>query len=445
MESKNEDHSFTELIDAGILEIGDGYRAKNSELGGDGLIFLRSGHVRDTHIDFTGVERFHRDLTVKVMSKSSRVGDVILTTKGNSTGRSSYVSQSMPRFVYSPHLSYWRSLRHDILWPDFLRFWVQGGTFKHQLSGLAASTDMAPYLSLIDQKRLRIVLPPVDEQISIASVLSALDDTIASFRVTNETLEALAGTIFKSWFVDFDPVRAKAEGREPEGMDAATAAHFPGEFQQSELGLIPYGWRADFIGEFAEIVGGSTPSTANFANWQDGEHFWATPKDLSANPSPILLATERRVTDQGLASIGSGLLPVGSVLLSSRAPIGYLALTQVPTAINQGFIAMKPLECTSNVFLLLWTEHAMETIRSLANGSTFQEISKRNFRTIRLVHPDKGVLSAFDSIVQPMYERITANAKQVQTLSELRDTLLPRLISGKLRVPDAEELVEAVL
>jgi len=272
-----------------------------------------------------------------------------------------------------------------------------------------------------------------------------LDDKTEELSTQNETLEAIARAIFKSWFVDFDPVRAKAEGRETEGMDASTADLFPASLMNSELGEIPQGWAATYIGECAEIVGGSTPSTANAVYWNGGQHCWATPKDLSNNKSPVLLSTERRVTDEGRDDISSGLLPVDTVLLSSRAPIGYLAIAKVPTAINQGFIALKPLGKVSSEFLILWAAQAMETIKSLANGSTFQEISKRNFRTIQLARPSGEVLDAFNAIVKPLYDRITTNAEQVETLSQLRDTLLPRLISGKLRLPEAEKLVEAVL
>lgn len=294
-------------------------------------------------------------------------------------------------------------------------------------------------------KSLPILLPPESEQMKIAGFLGAIDESLSLLARKSESLEAIAKAIFKSWFVDFDPVRAKAEGRQPEGMDAATAALFPGTLVASELGDIPQGWAAKYIGDCAEIVGGSTPSTAKAIYWNGGQHCWATPKDLSNNKSPILLSTERKVTDEGRDDISSGLLPVGTVLLSSRAPIGYLAIAKVPTAINQGFIALKPLGKVSSEFLILWAAAAMETIKSLANGSTFQEISKRNFRTIQLVRPSGEVLDAFNAIVKPLYDRITMNVGQMETLSQLRDTLLPRLISGKLRVPEAEKLVEAAL
>ena len=125
--------SFQQLIDDGLLEIGDGYRAQNKELGGTGPIFLRAGHVSDTHIDFTDVERFHEPLTKKVLSKMSKQGDTIITTKGNSTGRTSFVTKGLPPFVYSPHLSFWRSRDPQRLCGGFLRYWSQGIEFTSPL------------------------------------------------------------------------------------------------------------------------------------------------------------------------------------------------------------------------------------------------------------------------------------------------------------------------
>jgi type I restriction enzyme, S subunit len=245
---------FASLIDGGILQIGDGYRAKNSELGADGPLFLRAGHVADTHIDFNGVERFRSELVGQLTHKMSKVNDVIVTTKGNSTGRVSYVSSDMPPFVYSPHLSFWRSMRRDLLCPGFLRYWSRGREFREQLAGLKASTDMAPYLSLADQKRLKISLPPISHQRAIAQILGSLDDKIDLNRRMNETLEAMARAIFKSWFVDFDPIRAKMEGRKPVGMDAETASLFPESVEESPLGLIPSSWRVTSIDDFCARV-----------------------------------------------------------------------------------------------------------------------------------------------------------------------------------------------
>lgn len=290
---------------------------------------------------------------------------------------------------------------------------------------------------------LPILLPPIDDQRRISGILAALDDRIDNLRQTNATLEAIAQALFKSWFVDFDPVRAKAEGREAEGMDAATAALFPSEFEESELGSIPKGWQVKQIDKLVRCLGGATPSTKNESFWEGGTHHWATPKDLSGLPSPALVDTDRRITDEGLSRISSGLLPAGTLLLSSRAPIGYLAISAVPTAINQGFIAIPPGGDLSPVFLLCWCKENMGLIKQSANGSTFMEISKKAFRPLPVCVPTIEIRGAFDQLAVPIFDKIKANELHRCSLTELRDTLLPRLISGKLRLPDAEREIEA--
>jgi type I restriction enzyme S subunit len=284
-------------------------------------------------------------------------------------------------------------------------------------------------------------VPGIKEQQAIAHILGTLDDKIELNRHMNETLEGIAAALFKSWFVDFDPVRAKAAGEQPPGFAPHIADLFPDEFEESELGEIPTGWRVEPIGDVVEAVGGGTPSTKNPVYWNEGVYPFATPKDLSGLSSPILLATERRVTDAGLSKISSGLLPVGTVLLSSRAPVGYLAIAHVPVCVNQGFIAMICDGKVSNYYVLNWADANMAKIKMRASGTTFAEISKRNFRPIPALVPAAEVMAAFDSVVEPLYTKMRLNLEESRTLAELRDTLLPKLISGELSVPDTERTI----
>ncbi|NMW22993.1 restriction endonuclease subunit S [Rhodanobacter denitrificans] len=293
-----------------------------------------------------------------------------------------------------------------------------------------------------DLAELKIPIPSLHTQRCCVASLGALDDRIELLCQTNATLEAIAQGLFKSWFVDFDPVRAKAEGREPDGMNAATTALFPDSFEDSPLGPIPQGWRVDEVGNVVDCVGGATPSTKDFSLWEPAEHHWVTPKDLSGLGAPVLMDTSRKVSATGLRKISSGTLPKGTLLLSSRAPIGYLAIAQIPTAINQGFIAMRPGGELPPAYLLFWTQWNMDSIKQKANGSTFMEISKSAFRPIKLCVPSEKIVTAFVSIAKPLLERIAANEAQRTQLTQLRDTLLPRLISGKLRLPDAQTLIE---
>jgi type I restriction enzyme S subunit len=325
------------------------------------------------------------------------------------------------------YLYYW--LRHasttGLLDPHFT-----GTTIKH-LTGKAIAS-------------LAVPLPPVSTQRAMVDVLRTLDDRITLLRETNATLESIAQALFKSWFVDFDPVRAKMEGGAPEGMDEATAALFPDGFEESVLGAVPRGWRVMQIGETVEAVGGATPDTKKADYWAPATHCWTTPKDLSGLAAPVLLDTERKLSDLGLAKIGSGLLPIGSLLLSSRAPIGYLAITQVPLAVNQGYIALQPGGLLPPLYLLYWCRQNMEKIKGRANGSTFMEISKKAFRPIPALVPPSELVQAFINLAQALFDRLTENEKHAKTLTLLRDGLLPRLISGQLCIPETEIQTDAL-
>ncbi|QQS47285.1 MAG: restriction endonuclease subunit S [Acidobacteriota bacterium] len=320
---------------------------------------------------------------------------------------------------------------------EFLYYWLSANVEELERH---ASGSTFKELSGASLKRIRLRVP-LDrcEQRSIAHILGTLDDKIELNRRMSETLEAMARWLFKSWFVDFDPVRAKTEGRDT-GLPGHVADLFPSRLVDSELGEIPEGWKVKSIGDMAEIVGGSTPRTERVEYWEGGVHHWVTPKDLSGLSMPVLLNTERKITDSGLAQISSGLLPRGTVLLSSRAPIGYLAITEIPVAINQGFIAMKAKQGVSNLFLLRWAKAAHEDIISHANGSTFLEISKANFRPIQILAPNYSVMETFDRLSRPLYHKIVEQERESRTLATQRDILLPKLISGELRVKNAERL-----
>lgn len=291
-------------------------------------------------------------------------------------------------------------------------------------------------------KKVLIPVPPFQEQLDMAKILNNIDEKIRNNTAMNATLEKIAQRIFKSWFVDFDPVKANAEGVPFDGLSPEIQSLFPNEFEESELGMIPKGWEVSNIEKEVKTVGGATPSTKNPDFWNEGDVLWTTPKDLSDLKDKVIFNTARKITSLGLKKISSGLLPKDTVLMSSRAPVGYLAIAKEPMAINQGYIAMKCEQDITPYYMLCWLDKNMEIIKQRAGGTTFSEISKTNFRPIEFLKPSVNTINKFEQIVTPIFERIETNARMTNNLSKIRDKLLPRLISGKITIQKAEELLE---
>ena len=322
---------------------------------------------------------------------------------------------------------------------DFIKYWMASESFIQSSTGAAEGSRMPrAQWDWVSNFTCSITNPVIRE--AIGKTLAQLDEKIRVNQQIASTLEQIAQTIFKSWFVDFDPVQAKARGEQPVGMDAETAALFPDSFEESELGPIPSGWNLSEIGKTLSLVGGSTPSTANSDYW-DGDYTWTTPKDLSNQEGLITVGSARKITEKGLAKITSGLLEKGSVLMSSRAPIGYLAIADVPTAVNQGFIAFPPTKDFHPMYVLNWLRINMFEIKNRAGGSSFAEVSKAAFKTLPMLVPHSQIVEKYGEIAQPILEQLSQITYQNRTLRDLRDSLLPRLITGELEIP--AELLEA--
>jgi type I restriction enzyme S subunit len=423
--------TFAELIDEGALEIGDGYRAKNEELGGDGPMFLRAGHVTDSRIDFSGVERFQAELEPRVRSKLSMPGDAVVTTKGNSTGRTTFVTPAMPRFVYSPHLSYWRSRDRGRIEGGFLRYWSKGPEFSEQLAAMKASTDMAPYLSLADQKRLRISLPPIDEQRAIAHILGTLDDKIELNRRMSETLEAMARALFRSWFVDFDPVRAKAEGRDP-GLPQALADLFPARLIDSEIGEIPGGWEE---GSFGDVAGHPRRGL------QPDEIDPSTPYIALEHMPKRCIALADWDDANGLES-NKFEFKRGEILFGKLRPYFHkVGVAPVDGVCSTDIVVVAPKAAKWFGFVLAHAS-SVEFVDYTDAGSTGTKMPRTNWKEMaryELALPPDPIAAAFSDVVRPLLDRIIAGIHESRTLAALRDTLLPKLVSGELRASAEEQ------
>lgn len=343
--------------------------------------------------------------------------------------------------------------------PNYLYVVLNSFIGKNQIeSSVVGTTQKTLSLKAINNLEIPRFSPQLEDK--VAKIVLDLDEKIHLNNEINQILESIAQSIFKSWFIDFEPVKAKIqaklEGNDPElavmcaisgkseaelqqmnqvdfaELQAITAL-FPDELVASELGEVPKGWEVSTIGEKLKTIGGGTPSTKVKEYWDMGDVHWSTPKDLSNLKSKILLSTERKITKLGLLKITSGLLPINTVLMSSRAPVGYLALSKIPLAINQGYIAIVCNEYLSPIYMINWCHFNMEIIKSLASGTTFAEISKSSFRTIPILVPDRKIINYFDKILNPFYDAVTNNEQQNVTLSNLRDIVLPKLLVGEFQ------------
>ena len=287
------------------------------------------------------------------------------------------------------------------------------------------------------------VVPALRTQKNIAELLGSLDDRIALLRETNATLEAIAQALFKSWFVDFDPVRAKQEGRAPEGMNEATAALFPDGFEESALGLVPKGWRVASFTDTINVIGGGTPKTSISEYW-NGDIPWFSVVDAPTSTNVFVINTEKHITEAGLGNSSTKLLPPGTTIISARGTVGRLALTGREMAMNQSCYGLRG-KAGDDYFTYFCTYRLVETLKQRTHGSVFDTITRDTLSGVVTVYPEKAVISAFENLLSPLMEHIRENLEQAQTLATLRDTLLPRLISGQLRLPDVEVVCENIL
>ncbi|WP_104099109.1 restriction endonuclease subunit S [Stutzerimonas kunmingensis] len=276
------------------------------------------------------------------------------------------------------------------------------------------------YISLTEVRNLPVSYPASKTDMRDAvSVLGALDDRITLLRETNTTLEAIAQALFKSWFVDFDPVRAKAEGRQPEGVDATTAALFPDSFEESELGLVPKGWRVGKVEDLMELAYGKAL------------------KATDRNDGPVPVYGSGGITGYHDQALVAG----PSIIVGRKGTVGSLYWEDQPFFPIDTVFYVKTDQPLTYCYYLLKTLG----LEDMNTDGAVPGLNRGNAYRLPVVIPDTSVLNAFNEITAALRVTMFANEQQAQTLTQLRDTLLPRLISGQLRLPEAEALVaEAV-
>lgn len=379
------------------------------------LPWLSSGETNQRYIYKTEkciTEEGAKNSSTRYAYKDSTV--IASAGQGHTRGQASllcidtYVNQSVLVLKANPLL----------LNPHFLFFNLDSR--YNELRQLSDGTSTRGSLSGKILKDIEIFLPPLKEQKKIVSVLTSLDNKIEVNRRINDTLEQQAQALFNSWFVDFEPFKTHP-------------------FIESELGLIPEGWTVGVLSDIGEIIGGSTPSKSKPEYYTQSGIAWLTPKDLSINNYKFTVKGEIDITIEGYNSCSTKMMPAGSVLFSSRAPIGYISIAKNDICTNQGFKSIIPKKA-GTAFIYYFLKTSTKEIENKATGSTFKEASGALMKSLPLVIAPKEVYNAFENLMKPIFRKQGVLEEESSTLASIRDTLLPRLMSGELEVKDIESL-----
>jgi type I restriction enzyme, S subunit len=404
LSSDRQTYLVAKLIQDNILTIGDGYRAKNVELAATGIPFARVANI-DGGFNFAEADLFPLDGLSKVGEKIGRPGDVVLTSKGT-VGRFAFVHEETPRFVYSPQLSYWRSLDFKTIYPRYLFYWIQGEEFQEQADGVKSQTDMADYVSLTDQRRMKITLPPIDEQYAVARILGALDDKIELNRRMNHTLEEMAQLLFEQWFVNHEDVESWKVVPLPEIIE---------------------------VNPFRSLKKGAIAPYLDMANMPTHGH-----RGIEWVDRPYGSGTKFINGDTLLARI-TPCLENGKTAFVDFLQDGQVGWGSTEYII---FRPKPPLPPEYGYYLARGEELRNHAIRNMIGTSGRQRTPASCFNTYRIVNPPVELASKFGDVAKSVVNKVRANDNESRTLVAIRDALLPQLLSGELRVKQAEKVIE---
>jgi type I restriction enzyme S subunit len=415
-----------------IAELNGGYAFKSEEYTKDGHFVLRTVNIsEDGRISRDGATYVSQESAKKYERFLLKNLDTLFVMVGATLGKTGLVKENDLPALLNQNMWVVRA-RNDRVDPLFLHyaFKILSRPLSSQASGSARG-----FVKRDDFRKMKICAPEIGTQREISGLLGALDDRINLLRETNKTLEAIAQALFKSWFVDFDPVRAKMEGSQPEGMDEATAALFPDSFEESEMGEIPQGWTCRSLDQIATYLNGLALQKFPASGVDD---------------LPVIKIAQLRKGDTIGADLASRtmkkeyIIQDGDVLFSWSGSLEVEIWCGGEGALNQHLFKVTS-EKFPKWFYFLWTRHHLAHFRQVAasKATTMGHIQRSHLSEAKALVPPQRLIDALGSVMAPIFERIVGNALQVQALSNLRDTLLPRLISGQLRLPEAEAQIGA--
>ena len=385
-------------------------------------------------VDFNNGNRYvtkaEKHITEAGLSKSATTmlqeGDIIISARGT-VGALAQIGKPMA-FNQS---CYGVRGKNGLANTNFIYYLLKHSVqkLKNVSHGAVFDTITRQTFDLIDVK-----LPNYQEQEKIAEMLGCLDDRITLLRETNATLEAIAQAMFKSWFVDFDPVHAKQQGRAPEGMDEATAALFPDSFDESELGLVPRGWQISSLAKLMDIAGGTQPPASEFVETaKEGFIRLIQIRDYETDAHLTFLpfTSKLKITSKEDIMIARYGASVGRICWGLD---GAYNVALVRVVCEPSYREFLRTYLQSYVF--------QERLAAVSGRSAQAGFNKSDIASFKLVEPTNSLFSAYQDLAWPLRKKILHNRQQVNTLVSLRDTLLPRLISGQIRLPVAEAILE---
>lgn len=423
------------LKDAGVQLIDCDHRTPPAQE--HGFPYIAIPQLKDGHVKLDGSERLisAEDLAEWTKKLNPQEHDVIVVRRCNS-GDSAVIPNGV-KWAIGQNLVVLRA-HGEIVSPSFLRWLVRSDDWWDQVRKYINVGAVFDSLKCREIPLFELTIPPVPAQVEISKVLSALDDRIALLRETNATLEAIAQALFKSWFVDFDPVRAKQEGRIPDGMDETTAAQFPDGFDESKPGSVPRGWKVGTVGDLAALnpeswTAKKHPATVAYidlANAKDNEIAAISYYPFNEAPSRA-----RRVVRHGDTIVGT-VRPGNRSFAYIHDPVENLTA-------STGFAVLRPaaVQNTEFVYLAATQSSSIEHLAHVADGGAYPAVRPEVVAGLQCLLPSTPVMMAFHNLAAPLLASVAENQLRAQTLAALRDTLLPRLISGQLRLPEAEALV----
>lgn len=373
-----------------------------------GIPFLRSLNIRPFQLNYNDLKYISASFHDAIKKSKLRPGDVAIVRTGY-PGTACVVPEALSDANCSD-LVILRPGRE--LNPHYVAA-LFNSSFGQNLVGGNLVGAAQQHFNVTVAKELRLLLPPRSEQDKIAAVLVSLNDLIANNQRRIALLESMVEEIYREWFV-----RMRFPGAKPETF---------------EKGLPP-DWTHEPITTAFKFYGGATPAKDNQRYWADGEVHWYTPTDITGASSPFLEESGEKCNEEGLQNCSATLFPAYSIMMTSRATIGAIGINCYPACTNQGFITCVPNERYPLTYLYHWLKLAKPHFEMLSGGATFAELTKGTFKRIRILTPNADVVAAYEKLARPMFDEIEALTKATRKLQATRDALLPRLISGKLRV-----------